>query len=107
MEQRIQVDFAALREAANKVDELANSYKDLYTQLKTNVNNLVDNQIWVSDDSIAFRDKVNDFTTTDFEKMYNEMIEYENHLKNSADNYDNAQQANVARARGMKSHYNG
>lgn len=107
MENRIQVDFAVLRATAQEIDTLAEDYKNKYTELKAKVDNLVDGQIWVSDDSQAFRAKVDDFTTTDFQKMYNEMVEYSQHLKNSADNYDNAQQQNLARAQGMKSHYNG
>ncbi len=107
MEQMIKVDYEVLRNKAGEIDNLAEDYKSLYTELNNMVKGLVDNQIWVSDDSIAYRDKVDEFVNTDFQKMYQEMIEYATHLRNSATNYETAKETNLSKVNSMKAHYNG
>lgn len=106
-EQMIKVDYEVLRAKAGEIDALAEDYQNLYNEVNNMVRGLVDNQIWVSDDSIAYRDKVSEFVNTDFQKMHQEMIEYATHLRNSATNYENAKNSNVTKVSQMKAHYNG
>lgn len=106
-EQMIKVDYEVLKNKAGEIDSLAEEYKSLYTELNNMVNGLVENQIWVSDDSLAYRDKVNEFVNTDFQRMHDEMVEYATHLRNSATNYQNAKETNVSKVNSMKAHYNG
>ena len=67
-EQMIKVDYEVLRNKAGEIDALAEDYKNLYNEVNTMVRGLVDNQIWVSDDSIAYRDKVSEFVEVWYKK---------------------------------------
>ena len=96
--QDIRVTTGELRTIANALTTLADNYKTDYEAVLTRVNQMVDR--WQEVDSQTYRDKVQSFKS-DFDRMKQEIDDYVQYLKNSAQAYDDAQGDAVNRAKNL------
>lgn len=74
-----------LFDAANKILTAAQDYKESYTKLIAEVNDLCTNGSYVGEDATLFNQKVSGFQKN-YDAMYELMQEYAEYLKNVAQN---------------------
>lgn len=96
----INVTQEELRSTATKIEGLAEEYKTLYTDklLGANLGDLAD--AWYGEDHSSYDERVRGFKSN-FNEMYNLMLEYVAHLRKAADEYDMNQDSLRDRARNI------
>lgn len=92
----IQVTPSELRNAATKIESLAGDYKSQYDLLYSETGAMATS--WNGEDNLAFINQIDGFRD-DFAHMYELMNQYVNFLRNSAQNYDDTQQAVISSAK--------
>ncbi len=100
----IRVEPDALDFAANEIDGYSEAFDGKVAAFYDAVNNLKSS--WLGADNDAYSTKMEEFRD-DFTKLFNEMNEYAQHLRNAAANYRNTQQEAANRARALSGNYNG
>ena len=83
---KILVTAEILREASNKVAELTRKYHDDYTTIYNHVNAIAEGASWGGKDHEAFVEQIEQFRD-DFDSMEQEMMNYSEFLKKTADAY--------------------
>lgn len=97
----VRVSSDSMRDLANRIEEMANDYKEIYTgRLYGTVAGNVRNA-WTGKDSDAVLNRLEGFHN-DFDNMYNVLNQYVAHLRSAAQAYDAQQEELTNRANQLK-----
>ncbi len=87
---KIIVATEELKSAAQKVDDMAQSYNESYTELYSIINSLSETGIWQGEDNQAYVQQIEQFRN-DFEAMEQLMRSYADFLRKAAEGYKTIQ----------------